>query len=116
MREINYGVHRFDQIARYTGASRDVLADRLRKLEKAGVVERRRYSQHPPRYEYHATPEAGEQLRPVLLALAQWGNNWALPTPSRTFTHRCGHRLALEHVCSHCNETVTKHSVRMGSV
>jgi DNA-binding HxlR family transcriptional regulator len=41
VREIGYGVHRFSRIAAYTGASRDLLADRLRKLEAAGMVERR---------------------------------------------------------------------------
>jgi HxlR-like helix-turn-helix len=34
----------------YTGASRDMLADRLRKLESAGIIERRQYSEHPPRF------------------------------------------------------------------
>src|SRR2546428_12624849 len=42
VREIGYGVHRFARIAGYTGASRDILADRLRKLEAAGVIERLR--------------------------------------------------------------------------
>lgn len=55
IREIGYGVHRFARIAAYTGASRDMLADRLRKLESAGIIERRRYSEHPPRFEYHLT-------------------------------------------------------------
>src|SRR5918911_2105935 len=67
VREISYGVHRFARIAGYTGASRDILADRLRKLEAAGVIERRQYSEHPPRYEYHLT-EAGRELFPVMLA------------------------------------------------
>lgn len=77
IREINYGVHRFQQIARYSGLSPDVLADRLRKLENAGVIERRQYSERPPRYEYHLTRDAGEELRPVLRALAEWGTKWA---------------------------------------
>lgn len=77
IREINYGVHRFQQIARYTGLSPDVLADRLRKLESAGVIERRQYSERPPRFEYHLTRDAGEELRPVLRALAEWGTKWA---------------------------------------
>src|SRR5689334_7826109 len=53
IREMGYGVHTFAKIAAYTGASRDILASRLRKLEEAGVVERRQYSEHPPRFEYH---------------------------------------------------------------
>lgn len=47
IREMGYGVHHFTKIAGYTGASRDILADRLRKLEAAHIVERRQYSQHP---------------------------------------------------------------------
>ena len=71
VREIGYGVHRFSKIAAYIGASRDMLADRLRKLENAGIIERRQYSEHPPRYEYHLT-EAGRELFPVMLALREW--------------------------------------------
>jgi DNA-binding HxlR family transcriptional regulator len=78
VRELNYGVHRFDQIAAYTGATRDILADRLRKLEQAGVVERTLYNEHPPRYEYHLT-EAGKDLTPVLSSLADWGRKWTQP-------------------------------------
>jgi DNA-binding HxlR family transcriptional regulator len=44
-----------------------VLTARLRKLEQAGVIERRQYSQRPPRHEYLLT-DAGQALRPILLA------------------------------------------------
>src|ERR1700761_3905483 len=33
LRELGYGVNRFTRIAAFTGAPRDILADRLRKLE-----------------------------------------------------------------------------------
>jgi DNA-binding HxlR family transcriptional regulator len=79
VREVSYGVHRFEQIVEQTGASRDILADRLRKLEMAGIIERRAYSEHPPRAEYHLTADAGVELFPVLLSLAQWGRKWATP-------------------------------------
>src|SRR3954453_11021826 len=75
LREIGYGVHTFARIAGYTGASRDILADRLRKLEAAGVIERRQYSEHPPRHEYHLT-QAGRELQPITLALSNWGDKW----------------------------------------
>ena len=76
VREMKYGVHRFDQIARNTGASRDILADRLRKLEADDIVTRIRYNEHPPRYEYHLT-DAGKELAPVLESLGSWGQRWA---------------------------------------
>ena len=110
VREIGYGVHRFSQIAAYTGASRDMLADRLRKLEHAGIVERRPYSNHPPRYEYHLT-EAGRELFPVMLALRQWGDKWAVDSPAVALRHSCGHRLEVERTCRHCGEPVTRESL-----
>src|SRR6201996_3159625 len=63
VREIGYGVHTFAKIAGYTGASRDILADRLRQPESAGIIERRPYSEHPPRDEYHLT-QAGREPFP----------------------------------------------------
>jgi DNA-binding HxlR family transcriptional regulator len=112
IRELSYGVHRFEQITSFTGASRDILADRLRKLEAAGVIEKRQYSEHPPRFEYHLT-EAGEELRPVLMTLSQWGSKWAQGTPTATLSHDCGHRLEVDHVCHHCGEAITSTSTRI---
>lgn len=110
VREIGYGVHTFAKIAGYTGASRDILADRLRKLEGAGIIERRPYSEHPPRYEYHLT-QAGRELFPVMLALREWGDKWAVQSPSIATRHACGHRLEVERVCRHCGEPVTRETV-----
>ncbi|MFG2220728.1 MULTISPECIES: winged helix-turn-helix transcriptional regulator [unclassified Streptomyces] len=77
VREIFFGNHRFEAIARNTGAPRDRLAARLRSLEQAGVVERRPYNERPPRYEYHLT-ESGRDLAPVIRALLEWGDRWVL--------------------------------------
>jgi DNA-binding HxlR family transcriptional regulator len=112
VREMGYGVHHFTKIAAYTGASRDILADRLRKLEAGGVVERRQYSEHPPRYEYHLT-QAGQELFPVLLALCHWGDKWAVDEPALEFWHDCGHRLETELVCRHCDQAVTRPSLEL---
>ena len=51
----------------------NTLADRLRRLEQAGIVQRDRYSQRPPRYEYRLT-DRGRALGPVLEAMARWGS------------------------------------------
>ena len=110
IRELNYGVHRFEEIVRNTGATRDLLAVRLRKLERAGVIEKRQYSEHPPRFEYHLTA-AGEELRPVLLSLAQWGQKWADDSPADKFVHECGYELDAVYICTHCREPVTRQSI-----
>ena len=111
VREIGYGVHTFARIAAYTGASRDILAGRLRKLEGAGIVERRPYSEHPPRYEYHLT-EAGRELFPVMLALREWGDKWAVASPAIATRHACGHLLEVERTCRHCGGPVTRDTVQ----
>jgi DNA-binding HxlR family transcriptional regulator len=50
----------------------NILAERLKRLEQAGLVESRLYSEHPPRYEYELT-EAGRALAPIVRAIAAWG-------------------------------------------
>jgi len=76
VRELDYGVHRFNEIQANTGAPRDRLAIRLRELEEAGVIARRRYSEHPPRDEYVLT-NAGRAMGPVLRELRIWGETHA---------------------------------------
>jgi DNA-binding HxlR family transcriptional regulator len=50
----------------------NILAERLKRLEAAGLIEAVAYSDHPPRYEYRLT-DRGRELEPVLDALAAWG-------------------------------------------
>lgn len=78
LRELGFGVHRFKDIQVNTGAPRETLSLRLRKLEEAGVIERRRYSEHPPRDEYLLT-SVGQELAPVLKALREWGERHVTP-------------------------------------
>ncbi len=77
IRELMFGNYRFSELARQTGAPRDRLAARLRDLVEAGIVERRPYRDNPPRFDYHLTP-AGRALAPVLKALREWGDEWAV--------------------------------------
>jgi len=106
VREIAFGNRRFDAIARNTGAPRDRLTARLRALEAGGVIARRQYSEHPPRYEYELT-QAGKELRSVLTALRAWGDKWAIDAPPPSvFEHTCGHELDPAVVCRHCGTEV----------
>ena len=103
IRELALGVHRFDAIARNTGAPRDILTSRLRRLESAGVLEKRRYQEHPERFEYHLT-QAGKELRPLLLSLAQWGERWIAAGRFAEWLHSCGEPLDVVHTCRACGE------------
>lgn len=109
LRELVFGVHRFDGIAAATGAPRDMLTRRLRSLEAAGVVERRRYQDRPPRHEYHLTP-LGRDAGEVLLALMAFGDRHLSPTPPVQWHHGCSpdaHVLDPVLVCRHCGEAAT---------
>jgi DNA-binding HxlR family transcriptional regulator len=104
LREVFFGVRRFDQIQRNTGASRDILATRLRTLVEHGVLRKVQYEQHPPRYEYVLT-EAGQGLQPVLQALMQWGDRHVTQgEPPTVWRHSCGAELVTKTVCAHCDE------------
>jgi DNA-binding HxlR family transcriptional regulator len=54
------------------GAAPNTLSARLKAMEAHGLIERKLYSEHPPRLEYHLT-EKGKSLAPVLKALRDWG-------------------------------------------
>ncbi|BCJ38085.1 hypothetical protein Athai_55880 [Actinocatenispora thailandica] len=75
VRDVAGGLHRFDALQAELGVSRKVLAQRLASLVEHRVLDRRRYQDHPPRYEYHLS-DAGRGLLPVLIALQDWGSRY----------------------------------------
>jgi DNA-binding HxlR family transcriptional regulator len=106
VREIRYGRTRFTQLLNGTGAPRDVLTRRLRELEEAGIIERRLYSEHPPRHEYVLT-QAGEELNPVLLQLKEWGDRYINPGAEPViFEHACGTEFHARTICEACGKPI----------
>ncbi len=65
MRDALHGMRRFDEFQKSLGIAPNMLTRRLNALVEAGLLERRRYSEHPPRDEYEPTAR-GRDLRPVL--------------------------------------------------
>jgi DNA-binding HxlR family transcriptional regulator len=113
VREIGYGNVRFGELVRRTGAPRDVLTARLRGLEDAGVIERRRYSERPPRHEYHLTA-SGLELGPIVLALKEWGDRHLNPGAEPVvFEHHCGAEFHPLTVCAGCGEPIRKGELRV---
>src|SRR5215467_12611134 len=78
MRDALHGMTRFDEFQKNLGIAPNMLTRRLSALVEAGLLERRRYSEHPPRHEYIPTAR-GRDFRPVLLALMAWGNKHFAP-------------------------------------
>jgi DNA-binding HxlR family transcriptional regulator len=73
VRDLMRGKRRFlELVASPEGIPTNILAERLKRLVSLGVIASRRYNDHPPRLEYQLTPK-GEDLRPVLRAMVEWG-------------------------------------------
>ncbi len=84
LQELLRGLHRFTDLKDSVhGIAPNVLSDRLKILEACGVVERKFYSDHPPRAEYLLT-EKGRGLVPVLASIAEWGYKYELEESHRT--------------------------------
>jgi DNA-binding HxlR family transcriptional regulator len=67
---------RFNELQKnLEGISQKVLTDSLRALEKDGIITRTVYAEVPPRVEY-ALSELGGSMRPILDAMASWGNDY----------------------------------------
>ena len=57
------------------GISQKVLTDSLRQMEADGIITRTVYPEVPPRVEY-ALYDLGESMRPILMSMQDWGNNY----------------------------------------
>jgi len=113
VREIYYGHRRFTALLDKTGCSRDVLTTRLRRLEGAGLIERRPYSERPRRYEYHLT-ESGGELRPIVLALKEWGDSYLNRGKEPVlFAHSCGAEFHARTVCAACGKEAVPGELRI---
>ncbi|MGH1424782.1 MAG: winged helix-turn-helix transcriptional regulator [Pseudooceanicola sp.] len=71
LRDCFRGLKRFDDIHSSLGITRHVLSDRLKRLESTGVLDRKQYSDAPPRFEYHLT-DKGRALYPIMVSLVGW--------------------------------------------
>jgi DNA-binding HxlR family transcriptional regulator len=75
---LRLGARRFQDLElSLAGVSPNTLSARLKRLEEAGIVERRFYEEHPPRAEYVLT-EKGRALGPIVLALKKWGEKYEI--------------------------------------
>src|SRR3954453_21722537 len=106
LRDVWVGINRFDSIQRDLGISRKVLAERLKHLVEAGMLERRAYSKRPVRHEYVLT-EKGAGFVDVLMAMAAWGGRWTAGEAGPPVLRRnraCGQISQVELRCSVCGE------------
>jgi DNA-binding HxlR family transcriptional regulator len=87
IRDALHGLTRFDQFQESLGIAPNMLTRRLGALVKAGLLQKRRYSDHPPRDEYVLT-ERGRDFQSVIVAMQAWGNKHFAPEgPSVQLVH-----------------------------
>jgi DNA-binding HxlR family transcriptional regulator len=72
LRDAHAGFTRFDQFRKSLGIAPTMLTKRLSVLVEEGLLEKRQYSEHPPREEYVLT-QAGRDFLPVLFVIGAWG-------------------------------------------
>jgi DNA-binding HxlR family transcriptional regulator len=72
LRDAHVGLTRFDEFRKSLGIAPTILSRRLATLTEEGMLEKRLYSEHPPREEYVLTA-AGRDVLPVLFMIGAWG-------------------------------------------
>ncbi len=115
VRDVYVGITRFDDLRNDLGISRKVLAERLAWLVEQDVLERRPYSERPPRHEYHLT-DKGRELMQVLFAMTAWGDRWTAGDagPPALLRHRaCGELTHAEIRCARCGEELRAEDVEV---
>lgn len=109
------GERRYDGFLKTTGASTNILTDRLNRLVEQSLFTREAYQTNPDRHEYRLTEKAID-IYPILLFLLDWGERWFANDlgPSVLLTHKpCGAALVPVPSCSHCGEPLTRQNVEL---
>jgi DNA-binding HxlR family transcriptional regulator len=75
LRDAHFGLTRFDQFRKSLGIAPTMLTRRLAALTEEGMLEKRLYSERPPREEYMLTA-AGRDFLPVLVMIGAWGSQY----------------------------------------
>jgi len=106
LRECFLRTRRFEAFQSALGITRHLLAERLKKLVRTGVLRRIPYQESPMRYEYILT-QKGLDLYPIMMALVHWGDTHMVDERGRPLLHEhrnCGKLFDPVMVCSECRE------------
>jgi DNA-binding HxlR family transcriptional regulator len=76
IRECFRGVRRFDDFQTRLGIARNILASRLKALVASGILEKRSLPEEGRRRNEYCLTAKGEAMKPILLALGDWGNRF----------------------------------------
>jgi DNA-binding HxlR family transcriptional regulator len=114
LRDVFLGVRRFDELQEDLGVARNVLATRLDRLTRDGILEKAPYQERPLRNEYRLT-DKGIALWPVIVELMRFGDQYvsAPEGPPTVVRHKdCGGVVGPGQRCERCGELLTARDVR----
>src|SRR5580692_1467214 len=106
LRECFLRKRRFEAFQSSLGITRHLLAERLKKLVRLGVLRRIPYQDSPKRHEYILT-QKGLDLYPVMMSIVHWGDTHMVDERGRPLLHehrKCGKVFHPVMVCSECDE------------
>ncbi|TYL99651.1 helix-turn-helix transcriptional regulator [Bradyrhizobium rifense] len=115
LRECFLRIRRFDEFQSSLGVTRHLLADRLKKLVRFGVLRKIPYQDAPKRYEYILT-QKGLDLYPIIMSIVHWGNIHMVDSRGRPLLHEhknCHKMFDPVMVCSECGEPLTAKEVHV---
>jgi len=115
LRDCFLRVRRFEDFRARLEVTRHVLADRLRKLVRRGVLRRVLYQSRPKRYEYILT-QKGLDLYPIMMAIVHWGDVHMVDERGRPLLHEhkvCGNTFDPIMICSACGEPLSPKQVHV---
>jgi DNA-binding HxlR family transcriptional regulator len=99
------GPRRFNElIGDVAGIAPNILSDRLKRLERDGILVARPYSRRPPRFAYELSAD-GRELAGALRLLADWGSRRSPHTEPLRHA-RCGTPLEARWFCPTCARPV----------
>jgi len=108
-----YGLARYDDFQRALEISSNILADRLRLLVDAGLLNRVRYQTNPDRFAYELTAKGGDYM-PVAASLHKWADKWLTQGQGGNviMCHACSREaLDFSFCCSACQRPLVAHEV-----
>lgn len=105
IREMFFGVRRFDVFQENIGIATNILTDRLQRLTGHGIVEKQAYQIRPERFEYRFTPK-GHDLYGPMIVMMRWGDKWlSSGNPPLLLRHtKCQQDFYAQVVCSACRK------------
>jgi DNA-binding HxlR family transcriptional regulator len=115
LRECFLRKRRFEAFQSSLGITRHLLAERLKKLVRLGVLRRIPYQDSPKRYEYILT-QKGLDLYPVMMSIVHWGDTHMVDARGRPLLHEhknCGKMFDPVMVCSCCGEPLDAKQVHV---